>query len=281
MKTYALYLLILCFAVIGCQKDIGVNEDELTVKKDKDCKCKKERYLPVMIIDSSLDFTIPVIDTIRIQYHDNNGNISCVTSSKRQGSIKFHYNANNELQRVDYYDNGYYLITNKNGKLDKCSFYRNSSPGSPYFDLIFNSAESDTLTVLERYYSDTEYQPRYFIYGNTNLPQALTFSYTYSSAEYTYDIVSNNKNNWAKDINNKELLFYISISGLDIFPTQNNISEVHRYDFIFYKHTSYSDFQYSNTNYPVFLNSSIVLSTDVDQQYFNDQYKIYYQKISD
>ncbi|MOA06399.1 hypothetical protein D3C78_1260310 [compost metagenome] len=108
----------------------------------------------------------------------------------------------------------------------------------------------------------------------------MTFSYTYSSSEHTYDIVSNNKNNWAKDINNKELLFYISISGLDIFPTQNNISDVERYDFIFYKQTTYSDFQYNNANYPVFLNSSIILATDSDQQSFNDQYKISYQKIS-
>ncbi|MND99378.1 hypothetical protein D3C80_917620 [compost metagenome] len=278
MKNYALYLLILCLAVTGCQKDIAENEADLTAKKDKNCKCKKERYLPVMILEKSLDFL--ATDTVRIKYHDKKGNISCVTSSQRKGAIKFHYNNNNELQRVDYYDDGYFLITNKDGKLDKCSYYRSDSPSTPYFDLIFNSSESDTLTVLERYDDDTEYKPRYFLYTDVNLPQALTFSYTYSSSEYAYNIVSNNKNNWAKDVNNKELLFYISISGLYIFPTQNNISELQRYDFIFYKQSTYSNFQYNDANYPVFFNRLLVIATDIDEQYFNDQFKIYYEKVN-
>lgn len=217
MKTYALYLLMLCFSVMGCQKDIGESDAELAAKNDKDGKYNKERYLPVMIVDSSLDNSL--VDTIRISYHDNNGNISCVTSSRRNGVIKFHYNSDNELHRVDYYDKGYYLITNKEGKLAKCSFFRTNRPSIPYFDLIFNSTENDTIVVLERFYDATEFRPRYFLYEDINNAKALARSYKDDAGwGYYYDFISNDKNYWAKDVKSKELLSYISISELmDIF----------------------------------------------------------------
>ncbi|MNT16646.1 hypothetical protein D3C72_1517590 [compost metagenome] len=249
MKNYALYLLILCLAVIGCQKDIGENEADLAAKKDK-----KERYLPVMIVDSSLDYTIPVVDTIHIKYHDNKGNISCVTSSSRKNSvIKFQYNSNNELQRVDYYDNGYYLMTYKHGKLDKCSFYETSGSGSPYFDLLFNVSESDTLTVWERFYGATEFKPRYFFYEDVNNPKALTSTYTYDASWGDYsEIGSNDKNYWAKDIQSKELLFYI----LGILPTEKNVISIDLDDYVTDMRTNYTEFQYNEANYPIFYKSS-------------------------
>lgn len=236
-----------------------------------------------MIVDSSLDYTIPVVDTFRIKYHDNKGNISCITSSRSKASIKFHYNSSNELQRIDYYNYGYLIITNKNGKLDKCSFYSSIIPSANNFDLIFNSSDSDTLTVLERFYfSGLEYKTRYFLYEDVSLPKALTSTYS-NDKPYAdrYSLLSNSKNNWAKDINNKELLFYLDISELKVFPTQNNFSAVTRNYLLTQYDYDYTDFQYNNANYPVFFNRLEVERSDMYDLTYRNQYKIFYQKVSE
>lgn len=120
---------MLCFSVIGCQKDIGENEVDLKAKKDKDCNNCKVLYLPVTLIRDLL------------------------TGNATHDSTVFKY-------------------------CDKIK-------------------EATTLTTIYN-----------FEYKNPDDPAELVH---WTVGESSTGIEYSNKNYWAKDIKNKELLFVIGL----------------------------------------------------------------------
>ncbi|AFD06244.1 hypothetical protein [Solitalea canadensis] len=213
MKNYALYLLMLCLAVIGCQKDIGEPDADLTAKKDKGCKCKV-LYLPVTLIRDPLTGDATHDSTV-FKYCDKYGNLSSIKNYdidyrwRIDSAIQYYffYNKKKEVSKVEcYYKNKIYftiLVEYKADKIYKCTRYSNDNAVTNEWIFIWNKdvlKEIKNATTLTTIYN--------FEYKNPDDPAELVH---WTVGESSTGIEYSNKNYWAKDIKNKELLFVIGL----------------------------------------------------------------------
>ncbi|AFD08652.1 hypothetical protein [Solitalea canadensis] len=293
MKTYALYLLILCFSVIGCQKDIAENEADLAAKKDKDCKCKI-LYLPVK---RTLEDTTALV--MRFEYHDKVGNLSLIRMGKDGGPyLKVYYNDKTEITKVEYFEwyglRYEYLITYKNNKIYKCKKYELKN-GSSEFQLEWTlDWNKDALKeVIETNIIEPTYgaQQKYQYLNPKEPNKILSWSvvHPWNSINALYE--TNEKNYWAKDIKNKELYFLIfsdpsgNVNPARIVPSQkeiNNMSSFRRSIDFTYDTIRVLEAEYNEHDYPIRTVQEQAIHWEGDGWFYekyNSTIKTFYEKI--
>lgn len=289
MKNYALYLLILCFSFIGCQKDIG---DESTPKNKTASK-----YLPVELRrheagnnthsfgDNDGFYTLggSADVSIVISYIDNEGNIESIAKKRPNGEIY-------DKLLFEYYEGLLYGIVKENSDGEGWSFSYNNGkissisrvewqnvPNPDYYGVppcencpqFIDELRSVIETTIKWKGNQIDY-----------LENEGEIDYQYNSECQLYKIISDGssqtfsyspKNYWAKDIKNKEIL---SILFPYLFtPTCHDINKI---DYItnspfpnYYRFSQYSNI-YNNDDYPEIINYKHV------QPYWNitDSYSI-------
>lgn len=237
MKTYALYLLILCFSVIGCQKDIG-NEE-----KPKNKKAKK--YLPTEIRTISSEviednspkateswvFPYLLRSTVKLTYKDDEGNLlkfarwDTVGSEKYYQDYEFEYDSSGLMKKV-ITSNGIfvtrvYKLYYNNGKLSRIDFAEPRNYGDPweeyYYRLHANVYwQGDKIDYYES--SRAKYKFKY------NTECQLYAIECNSDFYYTTKLTYFPKNYFAKDVKNKEII-YLVLPGL-FYPTCKDLASI-------------------------------------------------------
>ncbi|AFD06240.1 hypothetical protein [Solitalea canadensis] len=281
MKNYTLYLLILCLAAIGCQKDIGEPDADLTTKKDKDCKCKKERYLPLVYKQRS--------DSISFYYKDDLGNLDRIIWGRDEW--RFTYNGNKEVDNIKYYfiNQLYaeYRFSYSNKKA--CAFTEIGYVGNYVVDYKIKRQNGRLSEIYIKYdhngiFNDTAWfhydannvLDRYFVGGRNNYDKArLIFSFTTNANKY-----------WANDIKSKELLFLTGVRDTPwIFSVENDITNLfisdHRTTEPESIGESYHNTIYNPSGYPSYFLKKIVYESDISgtREYSTDV-NITYKKVN-
>ena len=262
MKTYALYLLMLSFSVIGCQKDIGESDADLTAKKNKDCKCKKERYLPLVYKQRS--------DSISFYYRDDDGNLDKITRIGWRSEWRFTYNENKEVDNIKYYfrnqlDTEYrFSYSNK----EVCAFTEINYVGNYVIDYKIKRQNGRLSEIYIKYdnFNDTAWfhydannvLDHYFVGGGNNYDKArLIVSFTTNANKY-----------WANDIKSKELLFLTGVKDTPwIYPVENDITNFsindHRTTEPESIGESHHNTIYNPSGYPLYFLKKIVYDSDI------------------
>ncbi|MND38249.1 hypothetical protein D3C80_289500 [compost metagenome] len=224
MKTYALYLLMLCFSVIGCQKDIGEDEIQSKAKKDKCCKCKDVLFLPEELNVSSRysryggDTVTTGISQYKFTYENDQGDLRSIILTYPDGkkdTTLFKYK-NGLLDTVIVLNTG----PNELSTISKFTFINNqidtreefswdnqntpSSDGTWTFTWNGNKLSSSFYNFLGKLLF--EYDQDTIKSVKTEKTPGYEWAYETSWGDRYY--TSNGKNYWAKNINNKEILQY-------------------------------------------------------------------------
>ena len=292
MKTLSFYLVLLSLTVIGCQKDID-EPSALSAKNDKNCNCNKARYLPIKVEERGIVYTFNYLndegdlseikkdgpnfnDGTKWKFNYKNGFISEIIQSYDDSNsgpdkITVQYTNSNLLTEVDFlslhcYEDPYwpsddphtvceyesslkYQFIWGNGKL------KTYKRGSDLFNITY---ENNLLTSIERY-------PKINYYGDTRRLYYLT-----------------DKNYWAKDIKNKELLFTLS---LGILPIEKDLTKIIasfvKQDGSIIEEPAVFVSKYNNDGYPVEIKVSATIFNIDDNTTNTNTYtrKITYKKI--
>ncbi|AFD08650.1 hypothetical protein [Solitalea canadensis] len=264
MKTYALYLLMLCFSVIGCQKDIGETEAELAAKKDKNCKCKKDRYLPLVYKNSQWD-------SLSFYYKDDLGNLDRIIWGRYE--FRFTYNGNKEVDNIKFYSRNQLSIEYRfsYNKKEVCAFTEINYVGNEvidykikrqngrlseiYFNYNINGASNDTAWF---HYNSNNVLDHYFVGGGNDYDKAsLIFSFNTNANKY-----------WANDIKSKELLFLTGIIDIPwIYPVENDITNLSISDNRRIeresRHLSYHNTIYNPSGFPLYSHKKMEYYSDM------------------
>lgn len=260
MKNYALYLLILCFSVVGCQKDIGESDADLTAKKDKDCKCKKERYLPLVYKQRS--------DSISFYYKDDYGNLDKIIWGR--SAWNFTYNGNKEVDNIKFYLKNQlyteYRFSYSNKEV--CAFTEINYVGNYVVDYKIKRQNGRLSEIYIKHgnFNDTAWfhydannvLDHYFVGGGNNYDKAL----------FTIGINTSANKYWANDIKSKELLFLINIRETPwIYPVENEITNFfmtdHRRIEPEARYESYHNTIYNSSGYPLYFLKKTVYESDL------------------
>lgn len=258
MKNYALYLLLVCFFVIGCQKDIGETDVDLKSTKDKNCNKCKALYLPVTNTGHLL------YDSIVFNYHDKHGNLSSIRTYNRAYppaniGLDFIYDKNNKVSRVQLYPrNEFILVGYKANKIDKCEqYYVNQSGDTIPTKRWTFTWNNEVLCKLKEFdFRQNSERTETFEYkSNTDASELLSIKLNELYDDELTSIVYSDKNYWAKDIKNKELLLVTPFKFPDlILPIQKEISYSRFYrDYVFSgmdRITRLTEGDYNEAGYP-------------------------------
>ena len=281
MKNYSLYLLLLCFSFIGCQKDIGENDTDLTAKKDKDCVL----YIPFM--------GEPKYDTVIVPL-DNGGKKYLIN----QGRIIKVYNKFNRPVRWEYWDLLKYNLdrewdfyyTNNQISSYKTAKYWYSLYGELTIDRIDYKVvrDKDKLKHIYRKYSGSrdsttiEDTVSLTYYPDNSIKSYRMYAGAYASQSETF--INNDKNYFAKDIEELELAF---LTGLEYrpyyLPTHKDISSSVYYNAQTtepYTHfIRYIDKEYNEAGYPIFYREEVEIHELVDEYTMTYEKTIAYRKV--
>ncbi|MNS55071.1 hypothetical protein D3C72_878970 [compost metagenome] len=238
MKNYALYLLFLCLAFIGCQKDIGETDADLTAKKDKKCNKCKVLYLPVNNIGHLL------YDSIVFNYRDKYGNLNSIRTYNRtypraNRGLDLIYDKNNKVSKVQLYPNTHFiLVSYKADKIDKCEEYYinqlNDTIPNKRWTFTWNNEVLCKLKEFD-FIQNSERIETFEYKSNTNASELLSIKLNELYYNELTSVLYSGKNYWAKDIKNKELLLITPFGFPNlILPVQKEISYSRFYrDYIF------------------------------------------------
>lgn len=229
MKTFSLYLVLLSLSVIGCQKDID-EPSVLSAKNTKNCNCKKVKYLPIKVEQEGR--------VVYFIYLNDEGDLLAIQSDLN--GLLWHFDYSNDiLKEVSISDNNptddSRLVTIKytNNLLSEMEFASIHCYEDPYWPVDDPHIACERNTYRKNLFTWTNYKLTTYkkedelfnlTYENNLLSSIERSPKTNSPGDTKRLNYHTDKNYWAKDIRNKEVLFALNLGFLSILPIEKDLS---------------------------------------------------------
>ncbi|AFD08649.1 hypothetical protein [Solitalea canadensis] len=237
MKTYTLYLLILCLAVIGCQKDI-IGENDPVLKTTENTNLK---YLPVELVILYDEQENADSAKIAFSYYNDEGDLASISENyyfpSGQSNDTHHFTyQNNKLHTVgregEYIELSGPSVHKFNFNGDKASGYETGHwadyvdpfwptmppdengeypPAPIYWDVEFSDGittiawSNNKLAFLQNQYGKLTFNYDNELLTSIQPESGSSFEMQFGTKTYTYE----NKSYWAKNIKNKDVLILL------------------------------------------------------------------------